>query len=177
MAIARHTLWLYRVPAKHIAGTVERCERRRESTFELCIELFRRPTVGAMDCADRPGLVEQKNLVVAHREDLPGDACRRVGAEIDNQRRDLFRRHLLEPRDALLLSVGLGWDRADHPAPGERREAVRAYVEALHVERNAARQADDSHLRRHVVGLAEVADQTRRRGHVNHRAGILFAEM
>ena len=55
--------------------------------------------------------------------------------------------------------------------------AVRAHVEALHVERDAARQPDDAHLRRHVVGLAEIADQARRRGHVDHRAGVLLAEM
>ena len=54
---------------------------------------------------------------------------------------------------------------------------VRAHVEALHVERDAARQPDDAHLRRHVVGLAEIADQARGRGHVDHRAGVLLAEM
>src|SRR5688500_7521285 len=89
----------YRVPAEHFARAVEGRERGSERTFELRVELVRRPAVGAVDRADRPGLVEQEHLVVAHRKDLPGDAGGFIGAEIDHQRRDLLGRHLLQPLD------------------------------------------------------------------------------
>ena len=117
--------------------------------------------------ADRAGLVEQINLVVAHAEDLAADAVGAVGAEIDRKRRDLFRRHLAEAGDARLLCFGLGRDRVDHARPGKRRDAVRAHLEARHVERDAARQSDNAELGRHVIGLAEIADQPRGRGHVH----------
>src|SRR5215213_6762337 len=113
-----------RIPGEYFPRAVKRRERWTERALELGVELLRRPAIRTVDRADRPGLVEQEHLVVAHREDLPGDAGRLVGAEIDHQRRDLLRCHLLQPRDALLLSVGLGRDRADHAAPGKRRNRV-----------------------------------------------------
>ncbi len=132
---------------------------------------------GAVDRAHRARLAEQEHLVVAHAENLPGDAVGAIRGEIDHERRDLLRRHLLEALDAALFLLGLGRDRIDHARPGERRDAVRAHLEALHVERDRARQPDDAELRRHVVGLAEIADQRRGRGHVHEGAGILLAEM
>src|SRR4051812_8594557 len=93
------------VPREDIAGAVERRERWAERALELRVELFRRPAIGAVDRADRPRLVEQEDLVVAHREDLAGDAGGVVGAEIDDERRDLLRRHLLQAFDALLLGL------------------------------------------------------------------------
>src|SRR5262249_50302926 len=89
----------------------------------------------------------------------------------------LLRRHLAEALDPGLLLRRLRRDRVDHAGPGERRDAVRAHLEALHVERDAARQPDDAEFGRHVIGLAEIADQRRGRGHVHEGAGILLAEL
>ena len=97
--------------------------------------------------------------------------------EIDHERRDLLRRHLLEALDPRLSSSVSAGIEPIMRRPGERRDAVRAHLEALHVERDPARQADDAELRRHVVGLAEIADQPRGRGHVHEGAGVLLAEM
>src|SRR5215470_7402439 len=99
-----------------------------------------------MDGADWPRLVEQEHLVVAHREDLPADPFGTIGSEIDDKRRDLLRRHLLEALDAALLLLGLRRDRIDHAGPGERRDAVRAHLEARHIERDRAREPHDAEL-------------------------------
>src|SRR5262249_23817635 len=139
---------LYRIPRKNVGRALERRERGAERTLELLCDLVRGPAVGAMNGAHRPGLAEQENLVVAHAEDLAGDPLGGVRAEIDGERGDLLRRHLLHARDALLLPRGFGRDRIDHAGPGERRDAVRAHLEALHVERDAAREPDDAELRR-----------------------------
>src|SRR5438132_336514 len=79
-------------------------------------------------------------------------------------------------RDAALLLLGLGRQGADHAAPGERRDAVGAHVEALHVERDRLRQADDAELGGGVVRLAEVAHEARGRGEVHEGAGLLLAK-
>src|SRR5208282_3290582 len=55
--------------------------------------------------------------------------------------------------------------------------AVRAHVEARHVEGDRLREADDSHLGRRVVRLAEIADQPRGRGEVDVAPALLLAEM
>src|SRR5436190_21520215 len=73
----------HRVPREHVAGALERRERRSERAFELSLEPLRRPAVGAMQRADRPVLVEQIDLVIAHRENLPGDALGAIGGEIN----------------------------------------------------------------------------------------------
>ena len=50
-------------------------------------------------------------------------------------------------------------------------------LKRCHVERDAARQPDDAELGRHVIGLAEIADQARGRGHVHEGAAVLLAEV
>src|SRR5262245_40172837 len=114
----------HRIPREHVGGALERRERGPERALELLIQLLRGPAVGAMDAADRPRLVEQEHFVVAHRKDLPADSFGAIGGEIDDERRDLLRRHLLEALDAALLLLGLRRDRIDHARPGERRDAV-----------------------------------------------------
>src|SRR5215471_20705434 len=98
---------LDRIPREHITGALERRERWPECALELLVQLLRRPAVGAMDGADRARLVEQEHLVVAHCEDLPADAFGTIGGEIDHERGDLLRRHLLDALDAALLLLGL----------------------------------------------------------------------
>src|SRR6266852_6070682 len=93
----------HRIPREHVGGTFQRRERGAERALELLVDLVGRPAVGAMDGADRARLVEQEYLVVAHAENLPGDAVGAVGGEIDRERRDLFRRHLTEALDAGFL--------------------------------------------------------------------------
>src|SRR6476646_3609969 len=78
-----------RVPGEHVAGALERRQRRTEGALELLGELLRRPAVGAVDDADRARLIEQEDLVVAHGQHLAGNAARRLRAEIDRERRDL----------------------------------------------------------------------------------------
>src|SRR4051794_29515088 len=114
----------HRIPRKHVPGALERRQRWPERALELLIEPLRRPTLGAMNGADRPRLIEQEHLVVAYRKDLPTDPFGAIGREIDDEWRDLLRRHLLEALDAALLLLGLRRDRIDHPRPGERRDAV-----------------------------------------------------
>src|SRR6516162_8333488 len=80
----------HRVPREHFRRPLERREGVGEGRLELLGELLRGPAVRAMQGADRPGLVEQMDLVVARRENLPGDAFGAVGGEIDDKRRDLF---------------------------------------------------------------------------------------
>ena len=106
---------------------------------------------------------------------MSGDILGGIGKQIGAERRDLLRAHLLDLLDARLLGLGLGRDGADHAGPGERRDAVRADVEAAHVERDRLRQADDAEFCRGVVGLAEIADQARGRGEVHEGAALLFA--
>ena len=77
-----------RVPVEDVFGALERRQRAGEGAFELRGELFRGPAVGAVDGADRPRLVEQEDLVVAHRQDLSGNTGRRIGTEIDRKRRN-----------------------------------------------------------------------------------------
>ena len=72
------------------------------------------------------------------------------------------------------MLVGIG---IDHAGPGERRDRVGAHVEALHVERDRFRQADDAELGGGVVGLAEIADQARGRGHMHVGARSLRLEV
>jgi len=96
---------------------------------------------------------------------------------MDCKRGNLGGLHALELLDAGLLVGGLGRDRADHAAVGEGGDAVRAHAVALHVERDRLGQADDAELRGRVVGLAEVADQARGRGHVHVAARLLRAEV
>src|SRR5262245_354145 len=108
----------HRIPREYVARALERRERGAEHALELLVELLRGPAVGAVQRADRPRLVEQVDLVVAHPEDLPGDPVGPVAAEIDHERRDLFRRHLAETRHPALLLLGLGRDRIDHAGPG-----------------------------------------------------------
>src|SRR5215475_10698478 len=69
----------HRIPREHITRALERRERCRERALELLIEPLRRPSVGAMDRADRPRLIEQEHLIVAHREDLPADPLCAIG--------------------------------------------------------------------------------------------------
>src|ERR1700751_220685 len=88
-----HRVASHWIPGEYVAGTLQWRERRRERALKLRIELFRRPAVGAMDRPDRPVLVKQINLIVAHRKNLPGDAFGAIGSEIDRQRRDFLRRH------------------------------------------------------------------------------------
>src|SRR6202140_5701303 len=88
-----------RVPRKYVAGAIERRQRGAEGALELRIELLGGPAVGAVQRADRARLVEQENLVVAHRENLSRNAIGAIGGEIDHERRDLLRRHLLEALD------------------------------------------------------------------------------
>src|SRR5215510_2464052 len=92
----------HRIPREHVGGALERRERWPERALELLVKLPGRPAIGAMDGADRTRLVEQEHLVVAHREDLPADALGAIGSEIDDERRDLLRRPLLETLDAAL---------------------------------------------------------------------------
>src|SRR5262249_10502777 len=117
------------------------------------------------------------NLVVTHRKNLPGYAFGAIRAEIDRQRRDFFRAHFAHARDAFLFLLGLGRNRIDHARPGEWRDAIRADIEPCHVERDAARQSDNAHLRGHVIGLAEIADEPRGRGHVHEATETLLAKM
>src|SRR5919198_3210653 len=168
---------LYRIPRKYVAGTFERREGGAERALELLGNLVRRPAVGAMDGTNRARLIEQENLVIAHAENLAGNPLRAIRGEIDRKRRDLFRRHLLHAFDPRLFLRRLGRYRIDHACPGERRNAVRTHLEALHVERDAAGKPDDAELGRHVIGLAEIADQRRGRGHVHEGTAILLAEM
>src|SRR5690348_8347830 len=116
---------LNRVPIKHVLGTLERRKRRLESGFELGGELFRGPAFRAMDGLDRPRLVEQIDLVVADRENLPGDAGGRLRAKVDREWRDLFRRHALKSFDAAFVLLRLRRNRFDHARKGKGRDAVR----------------------------------------------------
>src|SRR3954465_7545198 len=50
-----------------------------------------------------------------------------------SEHRGPHRMDTLDALDARFLGLGLGRDRADEPAPGERRHAIGAHVEALHV--------------------------------------------
>src|SRR5882672_3254554 len=97
----------HRIPREHVAGTLERRQRRPKRALELLIESLRRPTLGAMDRADRPRLIEQEHLIVAHREDLPADPLGAIRRKIDDERSDHLRRHLLDALDAALLRLGL----------------------------------------------------------------------
>src|SRR5258705_5376920 len=110
MTAAKQPRSLHRIPREHVAGTLERRQRRPERALELLIEPLRRPTLGAMDRADRPRLIEQEHLIVAHREDLPADPLGAIRREIDDERRDLLRRHLLDALDAALFRLGLRRD-------------------------------------------------------------------
>ena len=138
---------------------------------------LQRPALGVVHRAHRAVGVEQHDLVHAHAEDLRGDAVGGVGQQEHRHRRDLGRRHLLGALEPRLLRVGVGRNGADHARPGEGRDAVGADVERRHVERDRARQADDAHLGRRVVRLAEIADQARGRGEVHEGARLLLLEV
>src|SRR5215510_15856891 len=111
----------HRIPREQVGRAFGRRERCPERALELLVEPLWCPALRAMNRADRSRLVEQEHLVVANREDLPADALGAIGGEIDDERGDLLRRHLLEALDAALLLLGLRRDRIDHARPGERR--------------------------------------------------------
>src|SRR6476620_11976831 len=141
-----------RVPIEHLLRTLQRSKRGREGGFELRCKLFWCPAFGAMNGLDRPRLVEQINLVVADRENLPGNAGGRLSAQIDCKRCDLLRGHLLEGFDAAFILFRLRRNRLDHARERKGRDAIRAYIETRHVQCDATRQTYDAKLRSHVVG-------------------------
>src|SRR5213078_2248176 len=103
--------------------------------LELLADIFRRPAVGAMDCANHAGLAKQENLVVTHAENLTGDSLGAIGGQIDRKRRNLFRRHLLHALNPHLFLWSIHRDRIDHACPSKWRDAIRTNLEALHIER------------------------------------------
>ncbi|SVJ66376.1 Uncharacterised protein [Klebsiella pneumoniae] len=129
-----------------------------------------------MHTAQRPALAHQEEFVVTRGEHLAGDLAGGVGRQVDGQRRVLLGGHALQLVDAGLLLRGCGRDRVGHPAPGERRDAIRTHVVALHVEGDGFAQGDDAQLGRGIIGLAEVADQPGSAGHVYEGAGLLGTE-
>src|SRR5260370_33955744 len=124
----------------------------------------------------RARLVDKQKLGVAHAENLAGDALGAIGGEINRKRGDLFRRHLLHALYPHLFLWSVHRNRIDHARPSKRRDAIRTDLEALHVERDPAREPDDTELGRHVIGLAEIPDQRRARGHVYENAAVLLTE-
>src|SRR5262245_47433119 len=166
-----------RIPMEHVLGAIERIEVLAEGGQGGRGDALRRPALGTVRGLERPVLRHQEQLVGAYREDLPGHFLRFLRGEKNRQRRDLRRLHHLHLLDARLLLFTLYRNRADHAAPGERRDAVRAHVVLRHVERDRLRQADDAELRRRVVRLAEVADQAGGRRHVDVGARLLRLEV
>ena len=163
---------------EHVAGTLERRQRRAEGALELLGDLAPASSRRSDACTRiGRGWLNRKISLLRTAKICPEMPLGRVGAEIDRERRDLLRRHLLQPLDALLLLLVSAGIESIMRRQGERRDAVRAHAEALHVERDAARQAHDAELGRHVVGLAEIADQAGGRGHVHVSARALLAEM
>src|SRR5215472_9716347 len=152
MAAASH-----RIPAEDVARPVERVERRLESGYAVLGDGLRRPALAAMDRADRPWLAHEEDLVLAYGEDLAGDIRREIAGEIDGERRDLRGRHRLHALHPRLLLGRVGGDGADEAAPSKRRDAVGAHIVARHVEGDRFREADDTHLGRRIVSLAEIA--------------------
>src|SRR5581483_7019169 len=120
---------------------------------------LRRPALAALYRPQRTVLAEQEDLIPAHAEDLTCYILRSIAHQIGCHGRDLLRSHLLDLLDARLLCLGLRGDRADQPAPGERRNAVRPHVEAAHVECDRFRQADDAELGGGIIRLPEIADK------------------
>src|SRR6185312_1655208 len=123
-----------RVPAKNVGGTVELVERGFQRRHRVFGDGLRRPAFASLHRTQRTVLAEQENLVHAHAKNLPGDVPGCVAEQIGRHRRDLFRTHLLDLLDALLLRFSLRRNGSDQPAPGKRRNAVRADIEALHVK-------------------------------------------
>ena len=138
---------------------------------------LRRPALGPVHRAQRPVLGHEENLVRPHRENLPGHILRGIAREIDRYRRDLRGLHALHLLHARLLVRRFRGNGADHAAPRERRDAIRGHLVFGHVQRHRLGQRGDAELRRGVIGLAEIADQARGRGHVDVTAGILALEI
>src|SRR6476659_7288491 len=141
-----------RIPGENVRGTVELVERSLQRRHAVLGDGLRRPAFAALHRTYRAILAEQEDLVHPHTEDLSANVLGGIGKQVGAHRRDLLRAHLLDLLDARLLGFGFGWDGADHAGPGERRDAVRANVEAAHVERDRLRQPDDAELGGGVVG-------------------------
>src|SRR5262249_56277378 len=105
---------LYRIPGEDVARTLERRERGPKRALELLGDTVGRPALRAMDRTDHARLIEQKNLVVAHAENLAGDALGAIGGEINRKRGDLFRRHLLHCLYPPLFLWSVHGNRIDH---------------------------------------------------------------
>src|SRR4029077_14062458 len=146
---------LNRIPVENIRRTIELVERRFQRRHAMLGDALRSPAFAAVDRAQGARLAHQEYLVHPHGKDLPRHVFRGVAEKEGHYRRDFLRAHLLNFGDARLLRLGLGRDRTDQAAPGERRHAVRAHIEAVHVERDRFRQADDAEFGSGVIGLAE----------------------
>src|SRR3546814_9298767 len=83
---------------------------------------------------------------------------------------------LFQPLDARFLLGRIGRNAVDHPCPGKGCDRVRADAEALHVDRDRLRKTDDAEFGGGIIGLAEIADEPARRGHMDIGARALRLE-
>src|SRR6266699_4462179 len=128
-----------RVPGEHVAGALQRVERALERRDRVLGDRLRGPTLAAMNAPQRPRLAHEQDLVAAHGENLPGHPGREFAGEKYRHRRDLLGAYALDALDPGFLFRRLGRNRADHSAPGERRDAIGANVETRHVKRDRFR--------------------------------------
>src|SRR5262245_8458167 len=63
----------YRIPIEHVFRTLQRRKRGSHGCFKLDRNVLRGPSLGAVNCLDRPWLIEKVDLVIANGKDLPGD--------------------------------------------------------------------------------------------------------
>src|ERR1700730_4767296 len=168
---------LYGVPGKDVSRTVKAVEVGRHHRQGRIEHALRCPAFAAVCASDRPRLAEEENLVVAHAENLAGDVARGICAQRDHEGSHAPGHQLLQALDALLLLRRFVGYRVDHSRPRERRYGGGTHAELLHVQCDRLRQRHYAQLGRAVVGLAEIADQARSRGHVHVAAAALRLEM
>ena len=143
--------------------------------------------VSAIDCGVQPPSLcatrrgrerDQKNFILAHGEDLPRNVLGKVACQEDTDRGDLGGRHgVLDPLHPRLLLGGVDRNGADQSRPRKWRHAIRAHLEARHIERDRLRKPNDAEFGGGVVGLAEVADEPRRGGKVDEGALLLLLKV
>ena len=158
-AAARHT----GSQLKHVAPSAPSARTRPCSAGMPCSAMASgvQPSLRCTERTGRGWLIRKISLLRTVKI-WPLTSARRVAGEVHRQRRDLGRRHLLDLFHARRLLGRVGRDRADHAAPGERRDAVRAHVELLMSSAMRLRQPRDAHLGGVVVGLRRDCRSDRR---------------
>jgi hypothetical protein len=111
---------LNRVPIEDICRAIELVKRWLQGWHAMLGDGRGGPALAPVNRTQRSRLPHEEDFVHAHRKNLPGNVLGGISKQERSERSDLFRAHLLDSRNALLLGLRFGRYRSDEAAPRER---------------------------------------------------------